>query len=83
MLLNAQATMKRLYAEIVHADIVARGDGSNAIEDATGMLLAGNRVDYHVCSRQCSLHRLSGGAHEFAGMFECAAARKGEGESAK
>ena len=43
VLLHPQAAMMRLHAEFVHGDVVARGHGAHAIEDAVGPCLRGER----------------------------------------
>jgi hypothetical protein len=80
MLLDAEAAVVRLHAELVDADVVASGDGTNAIKDAFGAGLARDGVDYDVGLGQRAMCGLRGGAHQFAGVLEGVTARQRESE---
>ena len=62
VLLDAQAPVVRLHAEFVDADVVARGHGADAVEDAFGAALARNGVDDDIGLGQGAVHGVGGRA---------------------
>ena len=69
-----------LDADLVDADVVAGGDGADAVEDAFGGGLAGDGMNDDVRAGDGTLDGFGGFADQFVGVLEGEAAREGEGE---
>ena len=72
--------MVGLDAEVVDGDVVAGGDGADAIEYALGAGFAGNGVDDNIGAGQRTVDRIGGRLHELACVLEGETAGQREGE---
>ena len=81
--LDLHAPVTRLDAEIVHRNIVARGYGAHAIENALGPGFAGDGVDGHVGPREHVMHGGRRGIDQFAGVLKGESPRQSQREIGK
>src|SRR5271155_4020184 len=80
MLFDMQPSAQVLNTDVMHVEVVARGDGTNAIENILSTSRARHRTNYDVGVRQDALHSGGYGVGDLLGTLEGYVAGQADGK---